>query len=147
MAILLNNILEKILNHNNDWRFKLIKNWDKVACGLATRIRLESIFATTVVIGVYEAHWMQELFLLSNIILDNINKVTINYKVTNIKFKLVSADKKINQKKYNLNKSCTNSIMRAPAVLNETQKLALKRLNNQDLENVLISFLARCQEK
>lgn len=142
MAILLHNILEKILNHDNDWRFELIKNWDKVAGGLKTRIRLESIFSSTVVIGVYESHWMQELFLLSNVILNNINTVITNYKVTNIKFKLVNARKVFNKKIYNFNK-----LTRLPAVLNETQTQALKKLNNKELETVLVSFLARCQEK
>lgn len=138
---LLNQFLPNLLNSNNDWRFQLLQNWQSIVGSLKTRIRLEKIYENTLIIGVYEAHWMQELFLLSKVLLDSINKNLDKPRITQLKFKLVEEVKKKKAPKEQGSTSAINF------KLSSDQSRALASLQDKELSKVLESFLMRCMEK
>ena len=59
--------------HGHTWQMYLIQNWRTIVGNLHTRICLEKIQEDTIVVGVYDAHWMQELFLLNSMLLTMMN--------------------------------------------------------------------------
>ncbi len=137
----LNHLLSNVLGSNNDWRFQLLRNWQSIVGSLETRIRLEKIYDATLVIGVYEAHWMQELFMLSKVLLDSINKNLDKPRITQLKFKLVEEIKKkkmfeSRQRSYSRNFK-----------LSSEHRCALASLNDSELSKALEGFLVRCMEE
>ena len=65
MAALLRDLVPQILQHNDEWRLTLLRHWNTIIGTLQTRVRLEKIYDDTLIIGVYESHWMHELHLFS----------------------------------------------------------------------------------
>lgn len=142
MAIAIKNILDNIFSNQNDWRIQLLRQWDTIVGNLKTRVRLEKIYNDTLVIGVYESHWMQELFLLSKVLIDSINRHLDEPRITNLRFKIVET--KIGYKqliqKTNINDS---EIIFNP---NPQQSEALKKINDNQLAIALTLFLERCNK-
>ena len=57
-----------LLNACDDWRFKLIKQWPAIIGSLHEHVRLERVEKDVLILGVYDVHWMHELYALSNTI-------------------------------------------------------------------------------
>ncbi len=142
MFYAINQILPNMLNIDSDWRINLLKNWVPFIGQLSSHMRLEKISDNTLIIGVYEPQWMQELFMLSKFIIDKINSNLGHKYIENLKFKLVERnipnikdsnpiqkDSKINAREYKLN-------------LN--QKNALNEIKDDQLRESLYTFLINC---
>ncbi len=138
MALLLKNLLNQILE-KDDWRLNLARQWDQVVGSLKTRIRLEKIYNDTLVIGVYEYHWMQELYLLSPELRQKVNHFLQEDRITHIRFKLVE------EKKRAPSKPPPAPLVRPEKiVLTSSQKKALKCIEDNHLKESLIDFWGRC---
>jgi hypothetical protein len=144
MATPVKHILSSLLTNQEDWRIMLLQKWDTIMGGLKTRIRLEKITDDTLVIGVYEAHWMQELFLLSRVITNTVNKALDKPRITQLRFKLVEEKKKIKREKKSPDYTKPVSIQEIK--LNRQQQLALDQIKDVHLQQVLKQFLARCSQ-
>lgn len=81
--------IDAVLASRNDWRFVLLKNWPAIVGNLHGSVRIERMFDDTLVLGVYEVHWMQELHLLSRVMIRRINEQLCETRVRRIQFKLV----------------------------------------------------------
>ncbi len=142
MALLLKDVLHSFLYEQDDWRLTLLQNWDTIVGSLKNRVRLEKIDRDIVVLGVYESHWMQELFLLSRVFLQSINNRLDKPRITSVRFKLVE------KKEYPLTSKRTFvSVQKRstqPIVLNLQQKQAIAAIADEQLGSMLVSFLARC---
>jgi hypothetical protein len=90
MALPIKEVLDRILSSSDGWQSKLVKNWKACVGPLHEQIRLERIYKDTVVLGVYNVHWMQELYLLSRTILYGINHMLGGQHVNHLKFQLVA---------------------------------------------------------
>lgn len=142
MAILFKHFINNFLtNNNNDsWEKKLLKEWDQVVGNLNTRICLQKIQKETLVIGVYESHWMQELYLLSDLLINKINSYLGEKKVNKLRFKLINKNKKVYNKIFYKNKNTD-----VPKIkLNQKQERALVKIQDRQLKQVLTDFLACC---
>src|SRR5690349_13440966 len=95
MTIQIKNILEDILGqgNNNSWQLHLIKNWSSIIGKLSTKVKLEKISNDTIVLGVYDSCWMQELYLLSDELLKKINSKLDEPKIKQIRFKQIGFKK------------------------------------------------------
>lgn len=123
---------------NNQWKISLIKNWPKIIGNLHTKISLQKIYHNSVVIGVYDNHWMQELYLMSKLILKKINNHLKEPKITNIRFQyLEKQTKKRSKKKQQLH-------FTKPVHLSANEEKALQKIHDQELSTALKSFLERC---
>jgi len=134
--------LTQFMQQGNEWHRVLLTQWPEIMGSLKTRTRLEKIYDNTVIIGVYESHWMQELYLLSDVLLETINQSLQEPYVKKIKFKLV--EHKHNRKREK------KVIQDEPAVvadLNSTQIQALNEIDDPQLREALMQFWSRCSVK
>ena len=87
MALPLQSIVSSFLQSNTDWRKRLVQEWPTMVGDLHTKMRLERIGQdSTVVIGVYDIHWMHELHMLSPLIMQTINEKLGSAVVKKIRF-------------------------------------------------------------
>lgn len=141
MALAIKNLVDSLLKKQDDWRINLLQNWQTIIGALHNRIRLERIADNTVVIGVYESHWMQELYLLQRCILTSINKHLDQPRVVQLKFKLVEQKKPKEPVKHI---SIPQAIV-MPVVLTFEQKKALCLIKDEQLRSYLTTYLSRCK--
>jgi hypothetical protein len=146
MTIAIKNLIDSLLNKQDDWRIYLLQNWQSIIGALRNRIRLEKIQDTTLIIGVYESHWMQELYLLQRFIISTINKHLGYPRVMQLKFKLVENKNQEASKETILpqrNTLKSNIIM--PVILTYEQKKALHSIEDKQLQKMLVLYLTRCR--
>lgn len=135
----LKNLLESIISPESDWKISLLSRWQEVVGGLKTKVRLEKISDDTLVIGVYDSAWMQEIFMLSNVILQKVQKVVGKDKIKKIRFKLVD-EKKLFQY---INKSNPNNLDKIFKI-EPKFKRALENIKDTQLQTALEKYLVQC---
>lgn len=130
----------KGLFQKESWKLKLLSEWDAITGTLSDKMRLEKIDGTTLVIGVFQASWMQELYLLSAVLLRSINEHLDKPYVKRLRFKLAT------HKEYKepLVKQPAKKIIRTPISLSKREQEALHKIKDQELQKVLHAFLSRC---
>ncbi len=69
------------------WHIKLISEWPKVVGALHEQMRVEKIQGDLLTIGVFNASWLQELYLLSPMLIKSINDYLQHPYVKQIKCK------------------------------------------------------------
>ncbi len=138
MTVQLKDILPRIMQ-KDDWRINLARRWDAVVGSLQTKIRLEKTYDSTAVIGVYEAHWMQELYLLTDELCDAINNVIGQQKITHIRFLLVE-ERERTQKKTEKREL----IIPTKVPLSSQQQQALTKITDPALQQAMQDFWFRC---
>ena len=83
----LKNLLQTYLDHETDWRLSLIKNWPEIIGSLGSKVSLEKVHEDTIVLAVYDSCWMQELYLLSPVLIASINKKLDQPRIKQVRFK------------------------------------------------------------
>ncbi len=124
-----------------DWKIKLLEEWPRIMGSLATNVSIAKIYEDTVVLGVYDSCWLQELYLLSPTILQTINENLDQPRIKTVRFKQVGSPK---QRKKVFQKRVEKT---APISLNQREKTALSRIKNESLRSALQSFLIRCHKE
>lgn len=136
------NILDSILSKENDWKFQLLDIWPKMVGSLGTKMLLEKIQEDAITVGVYDPHWMQELFLMSNIIINKINKELKTTKIKKIKFKIVEASSTRSWDVYRTNKTQDADINNIKIDI-RYQKI-LNTIVDNELKNCMEKYLKIC---
>lgn len=95
MVTPLKKLLDQIVTKytQESWQTMVMQQWPTIVGKLADRMYLEKIQGTTLVIGVYDAHWMQELFMLSPTIIALINRALPTPHVQQLRFVLARRTK------------------------------------------------------
>ena len=141
MAFSLHDLVATIVGEDqDDWRKRLMKEWPTIVGNLHQRMRLERVMNETAVIGVYEIHWMQELYMISDMIVSTINQKLGGVYVHKIRF--VVADKaheRKEKKRAVLAAACRQKSLAAP------QKAALTKIQDQKLKEALSQLWSQCQ--
>jgi len=130
----------KDINNNDSWKIYLLTNWNSIVGNLSSKVKLEKIFEDTLVISVYNSSWMQELFLLSNVLIKNINSKLDKPRIKHLRFKLADRikEKKAIEKKIEIEKVI---------YLNSEELTALKKIEDPELSESLKKFLIRCHKE
>ena len=142
MVIQIKDLVSHVLVTKVDWHISLLQNWDTLVGALKTRVRLEKIQDDTLIIGVYEAHWMQELYLLSHVLLNSINTFLGTPHIKHLRFKLVEERPKRPTRKPVHHSLKTTSVI----TLSLEQKNALESIDDVQLKEALVQFWAHCLE-
>lgn len=141
MAVLIKEIVPTLFKHKQEWHTLLLSNWDEIVGSLKTRVRLEKIHDDALIIGVYETHWMQELYLLSHLLIDTINQFLGEPRIKKLHFKLVEERKLVTKK------SIVSVLPKKSDVkLTHVQAKALDAIGDVQLKEALIQFWSRCCE-
>ena len=139
----LKKLLPTIFNKHNDWKFELLTNWPSIVGNLETQVRLEKIYHDTLVLSVQDSCWLQELYLLSPLLIRTINKTLDQPRVKHLRFKTAGVQ-------YKKTKILKNKVLPEikRVILSKKEEEALNTLEDEQLKKVLKSFLIRCyQEK
>lgn len=131
--------LKHLFGTTHAWQFTLLNNWKTIIGKLHTKVIIEKIYNDTIILGVIDSCWLQELYLLSPVLLNRINKTLDQPYIKKIRFKKQSTLKKKRDKK------------RYHAVIKEhcylpspKEEQVLQAINNVELRTVLKDFLVRC---
>jgi hypothetical protein len=84
----ISSLVNNLFLRYDDWRFTLIKSWPSIFGPLSQYTRLERVDGSTLIIGVYDPHWMQELHLLAPTLIASVNNHLQKQVITGVKFKL-----------------------------------------------------------
>lgn len=127
----------KDIKKNDDWQVYLLTNWSSIIGNLQTKVKLEKIYEDTLVLSVYDSSWMQELFLLSNALIAKINAQLDLPRIKHLRFKLMQRTKmkKFVEHKVKIEKE---------VFLNSNELIALKKIQDPELNDALKNFLIRC---
>ncbi|HZW61372.1 MAG TPA: DciA family protein [Candidatus Babeliales bacterium] len=142
MAKQIKNFLPTLIKADDSWQIQLLSNWEKIIGNLKTRITLEKIAADTLFIGVFDACWMQELYLLSPILLNTINQNLDQPRIKHLRFKRAVAKKQ----KQRAPDEQPKQVVSLPS-LTTKEKTALATIKDPQLREALHQFLIRCHKE
>lgn len=142
MALPIKDFLNSFLKTETTWKLQLIKDWPKIIGKLGNKVKLEKVQETTLVLSVIDSCWLQELYLLSPILLHTINEKLDQPRIKRLRFKQseikVKNEKRETKKEIYKVKQYTLSL---------TEQKALKRIDDQQLSSALKNFLYRCRQE
>lgn len=142
MTAPIKNFLTTYLAHEKNWKAQLLANWQTIIGNLGSRVTLEKIHEDLLVLGVNDSSWLQELYLLSPVILETINASLDQPRIKQLRFKQIGRKKqtkKIDEKK--LEQLSTIN-------LKKKEEIALDAIQDEQLREFLKKYLIRCyQEK
>jgi len=131
----------------HDWQVKLRAEWSTIMGDLSRRARLERINGSTVVIGVYDSHWMHELHALSRMMLQRMNNALHKlypegFTLTAIRCIWVVKKEKQNNKPIRVTVRPVSTSKPSLQALKTVQKLASK-----ELQDGLLAYYQRCKDE
>lgn len=140
MAFSLETLMAGILGVDDDWRKRLVKEWPKLVGDLHTRMRFEKISHDVLVIGVYDIHWMHELYMMSPMILEALNNRLGGNYIAKIRFAVVNKTER----------SCPQSLSKhhesvSANPLAERQQKMLAKVKDEQLQEALSKLWYRCK--
>ncbi len=121
------------------WQMQLLSNWPHIVGTLHEQMRIEKIQQDCLVIGVYDPHWMQELFMLAPTILEAIKKNLKETPINTLRFVCV-------QKKENTARAKTTEVpqKKEEKQLSPHHEQVLTRVQSDELKSALRTFFANC---
>ena len=126
----------------DSWKVQLLSQWPSIVGDLSSKMRIEEIKNDTLIIGVFNASWLQELYMLSSVIKKTINQNLEKPYIQHIRFKSASTFYK---KDIAPIKKISQSSNEYPLiVLSDPEEKALSSIKDKELQQVLHSFLTRC---
>lgn len=129
----------KASSPENDWKGVIMQNWPTIIGSLASRVFIEKIYQDTIVLSVTDSCWMQELYLLSEILKNKINQTINQPRIKTIRFKYgTKKNMPLMKKKQPEARSFT------PRKLTAAELAALSKIQDQELSEVLARFLQKC---
>jgi flagellar biogenesis protein FliO len=144
MATDFKKILHHFFSQNQQaaaWKIELLQKWETVLGNLKTRVVLEKIQDDTLVLGVHDSCWLQELYLLSPLIMATINANLDQPRIKNLRFKLAAPS---THKKSRDNKGAENTNIFKTRALNVQEQRALDAITDEGLRKALHDFLMKC---
>ena len=142
MSIHIKTLLKPFIKNQTDWKLKLLEQWESIMGKLAQHATVEKIYQDTIIIGVYDSCWLQELYLLSPTLLRTINQHLDQPRLKQIRFKHTKRTAHVKK-----NSEEKKEVVHQEVVLNSMEQTALKRIEDPTLKQALKSFLVRCHQE
>ena len=138
MAKNIKELLPSLLKQDDNWKFVLLDSWQSILGALSTKVTLEKIQDDTLILGVQDSCWLQELYLLSNVLIKTINQALDKPRIKNLRFKTTGIKKVKLAHAQPLKRS--NKVVKLSTKENQT----LTSIKDEQLRDVLKNFLIRC---
>jgi len=142
MAHKIEQLLDKIFSWNQSWHHTLIRDWHVIIGPLHSKVQLEKIETDTLVLGVYDSCWMQELYLLTPLLLRTINQKLDRPRIKQLRFK-AAGKRQLRKIAARAESGKKNKLVE----LNRQEQEALKRIEDPQLQEALKRFLIRCYQE
>lgn len=139
MAQALKHLLQSILKTDGSWKTNLISQWPEIIGELHNKVTLEKIQDDVLVLSVANSCWLQELYLLSPLLLRTINEKLDQPRIKQLRFK--QAELKKTRRQIQAQKKIVTP---GPVTLSTAQRAALAKITDPQLSSALQRFLARC---
>ena len=121
-----------------DWQMRIMQGWGEIAGELSKQARVEKIIKDTLVLGVYDTCWMQELHLLSSVICQKVNQYIGQKQIRQIRVKYVQ--------KHVFRPLLAKPINNNPQInLTSPELQTLKNIIDPELRSAIQSFWIRCR--
>jgi hypothetical protein len=133
-------LLSSFIKTEHAWHHTLLTQWTTLLGSLSERLCLEKIQQNTLVLGVYDTHWMQELYLLSPMIIKTINDQLGYPHVQALRFKAVSPKKNNTPTYIPTLKPRKKKIV----PLTSMHRVALEKIEDPELRSMVQEFWFRC---
>jgi hypothetical protein len=143
MAANLKELLQSLINPEKNWKTNLLYKWHDIIGALHSKVRIEKIYDDTLVLGVFHSCWMQELYLLSPLLIKTINENLDQPYIKQIHFKHSTVK---NFKKKN-STPITTKKNRKNIVLTKEDERTLAKIANPALREALKAFRIRCYQE
>lgn len=138
--------LKSIINclpfFKHNWKFTLLEQWPSIIGSLKSKVSLEKITDNSVVLGVADSCWMQELYLLSPLVQSLINKSLDRPRIEKIVFKQKNCMSKKSLAKKNNTQKYYSSLSALP--FSKKESAALLSIQDDELRHFLTLFRNRC---
>jgi hypothetical protein len=141
MASHLKHFLQQVLAPRDDWKVSLLINWPNIVGTLHERMTLEKIEEDILIIGVYDSCWMQELYLLSSMLLATINQKLDQPRIKQLRFKKASI-----KRTQDTIKQCASVQEAKKIIISPSEEKALITIEDPGLQAVLKGYLIRCYQ-
>lgn len=142
MASPIKTVLDTLLNRQDNWQLQLLTHWSSIIGSMKTNVQLLKIYEDTLVIGVMDSCWLQELYLLTPLLLRQINEKLDKPRIQNLRFKALGIKDKPHKKNMT-NRSC--AIKQVQLSLQEKERLA--SIKDEQLREALQQYLYRCHRE
>lgn len=142
MASSIKSVLDTLLNSQSNWQLQLLSHWPAIIGSMKANVQILKIYEDTLVIGVLDSCWLQELYLLTPLLLRQINEKLDKPRIKNLRFKALGIKEKAAQKNVG-NRSC--SIKQVHLSLQEKERLA--SIKDEQLREALQQYLYRCHRE
>lgn len=129
----------------NDWKITLLKNWSSIVGNLEHHVVIERLEDHAITLGVFDSCWLQELYLLSPMILEKINKSIDPHRINHIRLKLIARSKRkkiVHAKKISA-QTATNTVY----ALTSQEHLMLNNIKDPHLREALKKFYMQCRKE
>lgn len=140
MAQDIKNVIHVIFHKQDNWKIQLLQNWPSIIGKLHSKVRLEKINKDSLVLGVYDSCWLQELYLLSPILLRKINQKLENKSFKRLSFRQVYIKKSKTKEAFKKQETTSEK-----TTLTRKEQKTLEKIKDPDLKDSLKSFLLRCR--
>lgn len=134
------NFLTNTFSKKNSWQWNLLANWTTVIGELADKVTLEKIQGDTLILGITNSAWLQELYLLTPLLRSRINATLDAPHIKRVRFKAVG---KKNRETYQPH-TAQKKISELRLVLTPKEQRALQSLDDHELRNALKAYKMRC---
>ena len=130
-----------VSNSSKNWKFQLMNQWATIMGSLASKVSIYKIYNDSIVLGVSDSGWMQELYLLSNLIKQKINAALDKPRIVTIRFQFVT-----NNSHAKINNSPEQTPIEPDRLLTSKEKKALEKINDSELLQALTRLLQKCHQ-
>jgi hypothetical protein len=137
----LKELLQTLINPNNSWKTDLLYRWKDIIGALHSKVRIEKIQNDTLILGVFHSCWMQELYLLSPLLIKTINEKLDQPHIKQIRFKQVSL------KPSKIKADTSKTISTKKISLSKTEERMLEKITDPALREALKAFRIRCYQE
>lgn len=126
-----------------NWKIALLSKWPEIMGNLSNHVSVEKIQNDSIVLGVQNSSWLQELYLMGPTILETINKSLDQPRFKTIRFKQRGTEPPRKKE----TKRTAPSFWKAPVTISDSEQRALNNIEDSALKEVLHAFLVRCHRE
>lgn len=144
----LKSLLQQFIPQQAAWRMELTKNWQSIIGNLYEHVRIHKIYNDALVLAVKDSSWLQELYLLSPLLIETINKNLDKPRINRLHFKNVG-DFNATQALPTAPKVTVPTRKKwriAPTHITRAQQEALDKVEDKELREALKQLLFACKQ-
>lgn len=139
MATPIKTILDTLFTAKNNWQLQLLNNWPTIIGSIQTKVQLLKIYDDSLVVGVMDSCWLQELYLMSPLLIHMINEKLDRPRIKQLRFKTMG----VSEKKIKKSPKKRECIIKNFS-LSTREKEVLASIQDDQLRSVLKEYLLRC---